>query len=1539
MTRPGRLHGLLLLGLLFQLTLLSLPVRVMAEQPAAFSTWAKNAKLGGAAVWQGMTPAELDQLLSDMVAQNVTVIEADSDLSNYLNDTQFEQEMELIRSFTAEAHKRGLRVVWYYPSLEVVTPNGKNIAETMAKEHPDWVQYGWNDTPNVFYGGSGQVFWVEKNDESAWMSPSSPGYRAYFLDRVRRIAATGVDGLWADVPIYADFGPTKWSDFNPAAIAKFEAETGYVAPTAENWNDPAWRRWIAWRHEELAGFLADVTEAARSVDPEFPVFAETLPTDYNGGTIYGLDGGYLKHIEGLTQIWEVDSMSNNVGMRSAKEDDWISFISALKYTRAATGEKPSWVFAYGKQADDAELVMAEAIAAGNNPYELMVPEMTTTVGADYRARMFGWAQEHSPLLFEADSAAKVAVLYSSASRDYVDKYEGLGMFVTWQSGGDSLWWAGDQLESAYQRQFLAEFRGMVELLVNEHVPFDTMVNPADAAELAAYETLIVPDVEAISDAEAEILRQYVQAGGVLIMTGPNPTGLDAFGAARADYALADLLGFSKTDPLPTEAQNSYGSGAVFYYSGLLGKDYFVNTSSVARQSLLEAVQQTSSIPLSTDADHRVHIELSELGEHAILQFTNFIGVDGAFSVTPTSFTVTLDVPAGKQVTGVALTSPDSVDTPAFSPVAYTEGNQQISFDVALHQYSLVLVSFDGATLPSHNNTPIAGLDELRTDVNAPLALTDAMLLANDGDLDGDALVVTGIDDSGVIGALTNEGAGNYTYTPAQDFVGVDTLRYTVSDGAGAEASALISILVAPPTFSLYPESVTVTTGKYDWGTMASLVSVDGDTYDINSVAVSGGRQVDWYATTTLSQPADSIEQIKVTHVGQYNKANVTQDFYVYNFQSAAWELVDTSVVGNESDVPVSWVIGSADVANYISAQGELRARVSGFKAANGLWSWSNAFYWEASQKLDITPANAPPTAAFAFQCSKLVCGFTDQSTDSDGSIVSWNWDFGDGMTSTEQTPNHVYTAAASYQASLLVTDDAGATHQASQVVMASDSLCGDDVVDPAEGCDDGNTVDGDGCSSSCQPEICLTCATAGASCGSLDDGCGATLDCGVCSGTDTCQANQCVCTPSVTCASAGASCGSIDDGCGVALDCGTCSGTGSCQANQCVCTPSVTCASAGASCGTVDDGCGVALDCGTCAGTDSCEANECVCTPSVTCASAGASCGSVDDGCGVALDCGTCAGTGSCQANQCVCTPSVTCASAGATCGTVDDGCGVALDCGTCAGTDSCQANQCVCTPSVTCGSAGASCGFIDDGCGATLDCGTCPGTEVCGNGILEPGEVCDDGNQIDGDGCETDCTVTPGASEPVEATFVSIAGEDGWVRESNESSNVGGALNTTGTGAKAIRAGDHKNDSQYKSIVSFDTSSVPDGATIVSARLELTRGGNTGTNPFGTHGTCFLNIKSGSFSDNAALEKTDFEAPADLVEAAVVSNEGGSGTTYSVDLADALQYVNTAGRTQLRLSFSLDDNDDAGNDFAGFYSADNGTAARHPRLIVEYQE
>jgi PKD repeat protein len=69
--------------------------------------------------------------------------------------------------------------------------------------------------------------------------------------------------------------------------------------------------------------------------------------------------------------------------------------------------------------------------------------------------------------------------------------------------------------------------------------------------------------------------------------------------------------------------------------------------------------------------------------------------------------------------------------------------------------------------------------------------------------------------------------------------------------------------------------------------------------------------------------------------------------------------------------------------------------------------------------------NNPPDANFSFTCDSLSCNFTNQSSDSDGSIASRTWTFGDGASSTANNPSHAYANAGTYSVTLTVVDDDG----------------------------------------------------------------------------------------------------------------------------------------------------------------------------------------------------------------------------------------------------------------------------------------------------------------------------------------------------------------------------------------------------------------------------------------------------------------------------------------------------------------------------------
>lgn len=182
-------------------------------------------------------------------------------------------------------------------------------------------------------------------------------------------------------------------------------------------------------------------------------------------------------------------------------------------------------------------------------------------------------------------------------------------------------------------------------------------------------------------------------------------------------------------------------------------------------------------------------------------------------------------------------------------------------------------------------------------------------------------------------------------------------------------------------------------------------------------------------------------------------------------------------------------------------------------------------------------------------------------------------------------------------------------------------------------------------------------------------------------------------------------------------------------------------------------------------------------------------------------------------------------------------------------------------------------------------------------------------------------------------ATLRSSQGYDGWTLESAENTNAGGTMNSS---AATFMVGDNAQDKQYRSVLSFDTSSIPDNAVIISVKLKIRYQGLAGTNPFGTHGALVVDVRKGSFG-SAALQLNDFQSTASKSAIGTIPNSPVANWYTKTWASGVFAYINKSGITQFRLRFAADDNNDNGADYLKFYSGNTATLSLRPLLEIGY--
>lgn len=648
----------------------------------ASNDWFRGARVAGLAAFADATPCDIREDVARMADERVTVVEVDSDLSSYLGEEGFAEQLRVVDLIARECHTHGMRCVAYWPVLEALTANADTVPHTMFKDHPDWIQIGIDGKPNVFVGGGGRVFWVEPGEESAWLCPTS-GYVDYFNARIARLAATAADGVWGDVPLLSDIVGV-WPCTNGSCNAKFKADTGLDVPTAVNWDDPAFSRWVAWRHHLIWDLEQRIVESAKRARADFEVIIETVTMDYSGGTAQGLDGAYADSGR-VYRVWEIDAVSDATAMRGASEDDWWSMAVMMKHARGCSDPLPAWAFCYGKEEDDAERVMGLSIATGCSPYESKIPELNKSVGSEYRKRMFGWLEAHPQLLFSR-AASTTAILYSSTSRDVLDRATGVALYTS-LNPSDNLWWSTESTDSAKESAYVADYRGFCKLLFQAHVPFEIITTPhATAAGLARCQLIVAPSPASLGAQTVTALTDWVAGGGTLIVTGAEAGALDENAVARTGPLLLESLGIVASAPGWTDTK--FATGRVLHSRDRAGRGLFRGEAKTDDELAAMLPRQVEA-----DAPDNLIIELraADTGE-LVVAFANLdgLGVLGVGQFTPrdAGFSCSVDV-GGRAVAHVVMTSPNGPD----QTVPFSVEGTRIRFAATVHAVAAALVTF------------------------------------------------------------------------------------------------------------------------------------------------------------------------------------------------------------------------------------------------------------------------------------------------------------------------------------------------------------------------------------------------------------------------------------------------------------------------------------------------------------------------------------------------------------------------------------------------------------------------------------------------------------------------------------------------------------------------------------------------------------------------------------------------------------------------------------------------------------------------------
>lgn len=512
---------------------------VGVSQAQVQQDWSHFVRIGG----HGLRSGNADEIVRSAADAFVFGIEVDNDITGrYESWLDPAEKLAAIREVARKAHAAGNYAFVYIAGTECITANAAERQHSMAKDHPDWLQRNIKGEPAVFGGGS--AFWVRKGDEDVWITFFATEWRKIYMERVRQIAGTGIDGIYVDIPYWMthfDGWENTWASFDDYAVAAFRSKTGLNAKTdlkLGDFRDANFRKWVDFRIEALTDFMKEIDANVKAVNPKCKTIPEIYPGIEEPAVVVGAD------VYDMYPVVDAIAHEYDEGGRASVRAPlhWFDNLVGMYSFRAFAEGKPSWMLTYSWD-NDAQIKPAEAmknlamaqLMAGANTWDARGHVMSGSNDLSARKEIFRWIQQNEKVFFQPRQPVHpIGVYFSQKSRNY------------------------------FHSEFIESYRGAMMLLMQSHLEFQ-VVTPRTLRAFNG-DALVLPDARCLGRDELDLLRSYFASGKTLVVTGE--TGkYDETGADQPQNPVHAMLGIG--DSGEKKIGNKY-----IYYPACPGREYY-----------------------------------------------------------------------------------------------------------------------------------------------------------------------------------------------------------------------------------------------------------------------------------------------------------------------------------------------------------------------------------------------------------------------------------------------------------------------------------------------------------------------------------------------------------------------------------------------------------------------------------------------------------------------------------------------------------------------------------------------------------------------------------------------------------------------------------------------------------------------------------------------------------------------------------------------------------------------------------------------------